>query len=223
MSPHRIAIVDDHPIVRRGLRHLIAEQPDLELAGEVPNRHEALRALATLDPDLMLVDLSLDALVDGLALVRELHAARPGLAILVMSDSDAHACAERVLRAGARGFIDKHEPTDVYLERIRTALRGGIAVSRDLSQSLVRRAVGHGTPRDEADPTVLSDREIEVFTLIGEGVGTREIAHRLGVSPKTIETHRERIKAKLGLSTASELVARAVRFLLESKAAGSGH
>lgn len=222
MSPHRIAIVDDHPIVCRGLRHLIAEQPDLELAGEVPNRHEALRALATLDPDLMLVDLSLDALVDGLALVRELHAARPGLAILVMSDSDAHACAERVLRAGARGFIDKHEHTDVYLERIRTALRGGIAVSRDLSQSLVRRAVGHGAPRDEADPTVLSDREIEVFTLIGEGVGTREIAHRLGVSPKTIETHRERIKAKLGLSTASELVARAVRFLLESKAASSG-
>jgi len=219
MSPHRIAVVDDHPIVCRGLRELIAGEPDLELAGEASKRPEAVRWLGALQPDLVLVDLSLGALAEGLALVKELHAARPGLAILVMSDDDARSCAERVLRAGARGFVGKHEATDVFLERIRTALRGGIAVSQDLSQALVQRAVAPSTRRNGADPLQLSDRELEVFTLIGEGVGTREIAHRLGVSPKTIETYRERIKDKLGLATASELVARAVRFLLESKPA----
>lgn len=219
MSPHRIAVVDDHPIVRRGLRELIAGEPDLELAGEAPSRPEALRRLGALDPDLVLVDLSLGALAEGLELVKQLHAERPGLAILVMSEDDARSCAERVLRAGARGFVGKREATDVFLDRIRTALRGGIAVSGELSQTLVRSAVDRPRRRNGADPRQLSDRELEVFALIGEGVGTREIAHRLGVSPKTIETHRERIKAKLGLATASELVARAVRFLLESRPA----
>jgi DNA-binding NarL/FixJ family response regulator len=222
MSPHRIAVVDDHPIVRHGLRELIASEPDLELAGEAQSRSEALRRLGTLEADLVLVDLSLGALADGLELVKDLHAQRPELAILVMAEDDARACADRVLRAGARGFVGKREATDVFLDRIRTALRGGIAVSGELSQTLVRSAVDRSRRRNGADPHQLSDRELEVFTLIGDGVGTREIAHRLGVSPKTVETHRERIKAKLGLATASELVARAVRFLIESKPAAGG-
>jgi DNA-binding NarL/FixJ family response regulator len=215
--PRRIFVVDDHPVVRRGLRELIAGEPDLEVAGEASDRAGALREVAALQPDLALVDLSLGSVVEGLELVKELHAAHPQLAILVTSMHDEEIYAERVLRSGARGFVGKHEGPDVFLERIRTVLRGGIAVSKDLSQSLVRRAVGQ-RDREERKPLRLSDRELEIFALIGEGVGTREIAERLRVSPKTVETHRERIKVKLGVSTASELVARAVRFLLESKA-----
>lgn len=221
MRPHRLVIVDDHPIVQRGLRELVAGEPDLELAGEAASREEALRRIAATEPDLVLVDLSLGSLVEGLELVKELHAQRPALPVLVMSVHDERIYAERVLRAGARGFVGKHETTEVFLERIRAALRGGIAVSRDISQALVRRAVGHQERREEPNPSHLSDRELEIFVLLGDGVGTREIARRLGVSPKTIETHRERIKVKLGVSNATELVARAVRFRLESRPGAS--
>jgi DNA-binding NarL/FixJ family response regulator len=212
----RVLVIDDHPVVRRGLRELIAGEPDLEMAGEASSRAEALQWLRSERPDLVLLDLSLGSVVEGLELVKELHSARPGLPILVTSMHDEEIYAERVLRTGARGFVGKHESPEVFLERIRTVLGGGIAVSKDLSLSLVRRAV-HQERHDDSRAMRLSDRELEIFALIGEGVGTREIAQRLGVSPKTVETHRERIKAKLGVTTASELVARAVRFLLESK------
>lgn len=212
----RLLIVDDHPLMRRGLRDLLAEEPDLEVVAEAAGRAEALEAAEKVAPDLALVDLSLHSVADGLALVRELHAARPDLAIVVVSMYDERVYAERVLRAGARGFVNKHEPPEVFLERVRVVLRGGVGVSKDVSQTLVWRALGKGQPHPAGDASLLSDRELEIFALIGEGESVRRIAERLGVSPKTVETHRERIKSKLGLATANELVARAVRFLVES-------
>jgi DNA-binding NarL/FixJ family response regulator len=215
---NRVLIIDDHPLMRRGLRELLAAGTEFEVAGEAGGRSEALLRAGSCFPDLALLDLSLESISEGIELLKELHEAHPSLPVLVISMHDERIYAERVLRAGARGFVGKHEPPEVFLERMRTVLRGGLAVSMDVASSLASQAAsarGHARRRSRGAPD-LSDRELEIFSLIGEGVSVREIAQRLGVSPKTIETHRERIKVKLELSSSNELIARAVRFLLES-------
>jgi DNA-binding NarL/FixJ family response regulator len=210
----RVVIVDDHPIVRRGLAGAVAEEDDFIVCGEAANAEQALAIVAEQRPDLAVVDLSLGSIAEGLGLVDELHGRHPDLRILVISMHDESLYAERLLRSGAHGYVGKDAPAAAMLNAMRTVLAGRIAVSEAMSQQLVRRAVdGNARP----DLARLSQREFEVFSLIGGGMTTREIAAQLQVSPKTVETHRERIKQKLGIGGANELTVRAVRYRLEGR------
>lgn len=208
----RILIVDDHPIVREGLRHLINDEADMRVCGEAGTAARALALLPVMQPDVAVVDLSL-GLDDGLELVRTI-AAQPDavrVRVLVLSMHDEMLYAERALRAGARGYIMKRGAMPDLLTAIRRVAAGRTYVSAEIAERLVDRVARPGSPPASADPLeLLSDRERQVFELIGRGLATREIAEQLSVSVKTIETHQSRIKQKLGLRTGRELMRRAV-------------
>jgi DNA-binding NarL/FixJ family response regulator len=209
----RVFIVDDHPIVRRGLVDLVEAETDLEPCGEAGDAAEALAAIPELQPDLVLLDLSLGTVFQGFDLIDSLREVAPSVRILVTSMHDEGVYAERALRSGASGYVGKHESPDVLLAAIRKVLGGAVAVSGALANRLLKAAVGG---RREAEGTSrLSQREFEVFLLIGRGLGTREIAEQLHVSAKTVETHRARIKEKLGVASGTELLVNAIRFRLE--------
>jgi DNA-binding NarL/FixJ family response regulator len=208
---NRILIVDDHPMMRQGLAQLIGEEPDLTICGEAEKAGEALEAVGKLKPDLVLADISLPD-KNGLELIKDMQAIQPGLTVLVISMHDESLYAERVLRAGGRGYIMKQEGGKKLMAAIRQVLSGQIYVSEKISARILegfsgRRALNGGSPVDK-----LSDRELEVLELVGEGKGTREIAAQLHLSVKTVEVHRAHIKEKLGLKTAPELVRFAVRW-----------
>lgn len=211
----RIFIVDDHPIVRRGLVDLIDAEPDLSCCGEAGDAPSALDLVPAARADLVVLDLSLGSVFQGFDLIGRLCADAPAVRILVSSMHDESIYAERALRAGASGYVGKHESPEVLLGAIRKVLAGAMAVSADVSHRLLQRSVGHESAAEGA--AGLSQREFEVFLLIGRGLSTREIGEALHVSPKTVETHRDRIKQKLGLETATELVVSAVRFRLEGQ------
>jgi DNA-binding NarL/FixJ family response regulator len=208
----RILIVDDHALVRRGLAGLIEDEGDLIVCGEAGSAAEALTALAT-RPDLIIVDLSLQT-GHGLDLIRQLKARDEELRILVLSMHDESLFAERVLRAGALGYVSKQEAPGQVISAIRQVLDDKVYLSQAMTERLLRRASGR-----EADAVLpgdtLSDRELTVFQMIGEGLPTREIATRLHLSVKTIETYRENIKAKLGLKNSAELSRHAAQWVLE--------
>ena len=204
-----ILIVDDHPLVRHGLASLIGPQSDLAVCGEATTPAEALAAIQRLRPDLAVIDLTLgDA--DGLDLVKTIAARHRDVAVLVCSMHPESAYAERALRAGARGYVMKQEPDEVLLAAVRRVLSGQIHVSEAVASRMLLKLVN---PRAASAPSVdqLSDREYEVFRLIGRGVGPSDIARQLGVSVKTIETHREGIKRKLNLASAHDLLRAAMR------------
>ncbi|MBI3848855.1 MAG: response regulator transcription factor [Verrucomicrobia bacterium] len=208
----RILIVDDHPMMRQGLAQLIGEEADLTICGEAEKASQALEGIGRLKPDLVLADISLPD-KSGLELIKDMQAIKPGLAVLVISMHDESLYAERVLRAGGRGYIMKQEGGKKLMAAIRQVLDGKIYVSENISARILenlsgRHISGDGTPVDK-----LSDRELEVFQLIGEGKGTREIAAQLHLSIKTVEVHRAHIKEKLSLKTAPELVRSAVRWV----------
>ncbi len=208
----RVFVVDDHPLVRRGLAALIGQAPDLEICGEAPGHQEALSAITESRPDIVLVDISLRA-SNGLDLIKDIRSAQPALITLVISMHDETTYAERVLRAGARGYLMKSEANSTIVEAIRKVLKGEIYVSEPMAMRLLQRIAGAG-PRQGGSPIdTLSDRELEVFVLIGGGMGTRQIAERLQLSPKTIEAHRAHIKKKLGLPTSAELIRNAIRWV----------
>ena len=211
----RIFIVDDHPIVRRGLVDLIEAEPDLEPCGEAADADTAVEQVPASNADLVLLDLSLGSVFQGFEVISRLREVAPNVRILVSSMHDETIYAERALRIGASGYVGKHESPETLLAAIRKVLSGAVAVSSDLATRLVRNAVGDR--RETEGPARLSHREFEVFELIGRGLGTREIADRLHVSAKTVETHRARIKEKLGIATATELTTSAVRFQLEQQ------
>jgi DNA-binding NarL/FixJ family response regulator len=199
-----VLIIDDRPIVRLGLRRLLETSPDLWVCGEAESVDQAVEMLATQPVGIAIVDFSLGD-GTGLELIARLQASRPGLPVLVMSNHDEHVFAERALRAGARGYVAKREPLDVVLEAIRRVLAGRIHVSERISQRILETVQGGALATN--DPLGgLTDRELQVFELVGRGVSTADIARRLHVSVKTIETYRANIKTKLGLSSASELV-----------------
>ncbi len=202
----RVLLVDDHPLVREGLVTLIRATPDLEVMGESGNSDEALRALSEDLPDLVLVDLSLPGR-NGLDLIREIRSKYPKLRVLVLSMYEEGVYAERALRAGAHGYIMKQAPGAKIIEAIRTVLRGEVYVSPTITtrmlQLLVDGSVGENR---HSDLEGLSDRELQVFTSIGNGLATQEIADVLKLSVKTIQTYREHIKRKLGLRNATDLV-----------------
>jgi DNA-binding NarL/FixJ family response regulator len=214
----RIFLVDDHPIVRRGLQLLISLEPDLQVCGDAETAPAAVEKVLALKPDLVVVDLALKG-GSGLELIRQLRAQTSKLKMLVFSMRDEGIYAERALRAGANGYITKEEGTDKALEAIRIILQGKSYVSERIAAKMVERIAGGGTPGQTA-LELLSDRELEVLEMIGEGLGSREIAEQLSVSMKTVESHREHIKTKLGLGGASELVRYAIGWMRTKRELG---
>jgi DNA-binding NarL/FixJ family response regulator len=200
----RILLVDDHPIVRLGIRHMLAAELDLEVSAEAESLEAATQLAATARPDLAIVDLSL-AEGTGLDLLRSLRKLMPTLPVLVLSMHDETLFAERALRAGARGYIMKHEAITGLVNAIRQVLSGRIYVSEHMAQTVLERLGQEGAAPDNPLAT-LTDRELEVFDLIGRGLNTAAIAEQLGVSIKTIETYRSNIKTKLNLKDATELI-----------------
>jgi DNA-binding NarL/FixJ family response regulator len=208
----RIFLVDDHPIVREGLAELLNREKDLAVCGQAASGREAMDMIDGLDPDVAVVDLSLED-VSGLALIRNLKSKRRCMAVLVLSMHEESLYAERALRAGAQGYIMKREAPRKVVGAIRRVLDGGIYLSPELADRLMHKFVGSQGPVHEPEVAKLSDRELEVYTLIGQGLKTSQIASRLNLSVKTIETYREHIKDKLGLKDATELVQNAIKFV----------
>jgi DNA-binding NarL/FixJ family response regulator len=208
----RVFLVDDHPMVREQLAHLIDQQPDLEVCGEAGDVAEAIEGIERLRPDIAIVDLSLKN-SSGLDLIKDLKARETAVPLLVLSMHDESLYAERVLRAGAMGYVSKQENTRTILSAIRLVLDGAIHVSADLAGLLVKRMIG-GLQQPDASPVArLADRELEVFQLIGRGQGTRKIAESLNLSVKTVESYRARIKEKLQLDDGIQLLQRAVQWV----------
>jgi DNA-binding NarL/FixJ family response regulator len=208
----RILLVDDHPFMRAGLGQLIDRQPDMVVGGEAGNPVEAFQQLARTPPDLVLTDLTMPGR-SGLEFIKDLRAAHADVAILVISMHDEGVYAERVLRAGARGYIMKEAGGENLLAAIRQVLRGEVYVSPRMSARILN-ALSAGRPRGSHSPIEqLTDREFEVFQLIGQGRSTRDIATQLHLSPKTVDVHRSHIKEKLALRDTTALIRHAVRWV----------
>jgi DNA-binding NarL/FixJ family response regulator len=207
-----VLIVDDHPFMRAGLAQLIDKQPDLAVAGEAGDPPALLKRLAGGAPDLILMDITMPGR-SGLELIKDVHATHPQLPILVVSMHDETLYAERVLRAGARGYIMKEAGGDNLLAAIRQVLAGQVYVSPKMSARFVE-AVSDRKPRGSSSPIEkLTDREFEIFQLVGQGKSTRDIADQLHLSPKTVDVHRSHIKEKLNLKDVTALVRHAVRWV----------
>jgi DNA-binding NarL/FixJ family response regulator len=206
----RIFVVDDHPIVRQGLAQLINNEADLIVCGQGEDAYQALRAIKEARPDLALVDVSLKD-SDGIELLKELRAAVPDLPVLILSMHDESLYAERALRAGARGYIMKQEAPQTLLSAIRKVLEGEVYVSDNMGATLLHRLVGGKQSSHELPMDRLTDRELEIFRMIGAGHSVKKIAEKLFVSAKTVEAHREHIKEKLGLKSSAELLRFAIR------------
>lgn len=210
---HRLFLVDDHPVTREGLTRLINLEPDLEVCGQAGTAARALAMLDSAKPDLAIVDVSLAAGPSGLELVKDIAGRRERLPMLVLSTHDESLYAERALRAGARGYVMKQEPMERVMDAIRQVLRGGVYLSERMTARVLHKMTQNEVPPTASEIEQLSDRELEVFRLIGQGCGTRQIASRLHLSVSTVETHRAHIKEKLHLQRAPELVRRAVEWV----------
>jgi DNA-binding NarL/FixJ family response regulator len=210
LAKKKLFIVDDHPMMRDGLAQLISKEEDLVLCGEAEDAGAALEQIEKLQPDLALVDITLRA-TNGLELIKDIAIRAPATAVLVISMHDESLYAERVLRAGGRGYIMKQEGGKKLIEAIRHVLIGKTYVSEKISAKILDIFSGRRTESSSPVET-LTDREFEVFQLIGQGIGTKEIADRLHVSAKTVEVHRVNIKQKLKLGTATELIHFATRW-----------
>jgi DNA-binding NarL/FixJ family response regulator len=217
-SKKMVFVVDDHPIVRRGLALLINQESDLAVCGEAEEMHAALSAIQLTKPDILIVDISLNG-PDGLELLKNIRITAPRLPVLVLSMHDESIYAERALRAGANGYIMKQEATEKVLVALRRILSGEIYVSDRIANSMLRHYVRSPNPLEHSSVSDLTDRELEVFRLIGEGQGTRQIAEALHLSVKTVESYQAHIKEKLSLRSARELVQHAVQWNVREKTA----
>ncbi len=210
-DPVEILVVDDHPIMRAGLTQLIAQQGDLAVCGEAEDARGALAAIEAHPPDLAIVDISLKE-SSGLDLIKDIRARWPKLPVLVLSMHDEVIYAERVLRAGARGYVTKSEVSSKVVEGIRKVLAGEVYVSEKIASKMISGLVGGGG-LDTFPIDRLTDRELQVLGLIGQGLQTRDIAERLHLSTKTVDAHREHIKKKLNVDSAAKLVRYAVHWV----------
>ena len=206
----KIIIVDDHPIVRQGLAELINHENDLVVCGQAEGALDAMEVIKDLEPDIVIVDISLKD-ISGLELIKDIRVRYPQTPVLVLSMHDESLYAERSLRAGAKGYIMKQEATGKVVTAIRKVLMGELYISDRMTARMVDRLVGGVS---ESSPiNALSDRELEVFDMLGQGHGTRYISEKLHLSIKTIETYRAHIKRKLNLSDATELIQHAVQWV----------
>ena len=204
-SGARVLIVDDHAVLRDGLTQLINGEPDLAVCGEAASAEEAVELAAKLKPDLAIVDLTLEG-AGGMELIKNLKAMQPRLSVLVLSMHDEAFYAERALRAGASGYVMKRAARDQIMQAIRSVLAGEMYVSERMQKTVVHQYF-HGTTGEAKSPiSRLSDRELEVLTLLGQGLSSKQIGERLHLSPKTVDSHRTHMKEKLGLAGAPELI-----------------
>jgi DNA-binding NarL/FixJ family response regulator len=205
----RILLVDDHPMVRERLADVINREADLMVSGEAEDRHGAIEAILAQPPDLVIVDLKLKN-SDGLELIKDIRARWPKMRMLVVSMHDESLYAERVIRAGASGYITKQEATRKILLAIRRVLTGSIYLNEKIASRLISRLMTNVDQPTATPAESLADREFQVFELIGRGLNTHDIAHQLHIAVKTVETYRARIKQKLSLKDASELLQLAI-------------
>jgi DNA-binding NarL/FixJ family response regulator len=208
----RVLIVDDHPIFRKGIVMLLEHEPDIMICGEAETALQAMGLVERMEFDIVIADISLKD-TNGIELVKSLKAFRPHLPVLVLSMHDESLYAERALRAGARGYLMKQAPPDQMVLAIRQVLRGDLYLSTAANLLMLNSFVAGRESSSKSSVEKLSDRELEIFELLGKGRGTSLIAHDLRLSIKTIEAHRSHIKTKLGLSTAPELVRAAVEWV----------
>jgi DNA-binding NarL/FixJ family response regulator len=208
----RVLLVDDHPMVRERLTEVILREPDLSVCGEAEDRFQAMEKIAATHPHLVIVDLTLKG-SHGMELIKDIRNQYPDLAILVVSMHDEMLHAERVIRAGAHGYITKQEATRKIMLAIRTVLNGDIYLSEKMAAQIAATAVGRAQTRPSLPVSSLSDRELCVFEMIGQGRSTRQIADELHLDMRTIETYRARIKEKLNLRDANDLLQHAIRWV----------
>lgn len=210
---YRIGLVDDHPIVRRGLTQLIEDEDDLSVCGEAEDVASALRLVEETSPDVLIVDIILKE-SNGLDLTARLHQQYQSLPCLIVSMHDEYIFAERALRAGARGYVMKQHGDELVVTAIRRVLDGGIYLSDELNNLLLGQIVGRRGSNGSQPLSELSNRELEVFRAMGEGHSTGEIAKLLGVNHKTVETYRRRIRSKLNIESSRQLAVRAVEWTM---------
>jgi DNA-binding NarL/FixJ family response regulator len=215
--PARILIVDDHPIVRQGYTQLIGNQPDLEVCGFAESEEDALRQVKAMQPDLVVIDLTLKD-SHGIELIKQLAPRVPLVKMLVVSAHDENLFADRALDAGALGYINKQEATERLIDGIRTVLAGEVYLSQRMTRQLLRRRVGHtlSASPDQSPIALLTDRELQVFRFMGEGLSSKEIADKMFLSRKTVDRYRENIKSKLDIAHSAQLVQRATPWVLEN-------
>ena len=214
IGKYKILIVDDHPIIRKGLVRLIGQEPDIDISEGPDNVDEAFEQVKELQPDLVIVDVALkDSL--GIELISRIKAYDERIKTLVWSMFDEKIYAERALHAGALGYINKQDSIETMIDAVRKVLHDGVYLSPAMTTRVLQR-LSSGRPVEEDTVTSLTERELEVFRMVGQGKTTKYIAGRLGVKPKTIESHREKIKTKLGLKNAAELNCKAVQWVLEN-------
>jgi DNA-binding NarL/FixJ family response regulator len=214
----RIFVVDDHPIVRQGLAQLINREPDLVVCGEAEEAQMAMQEIAATRPDILVVDISLNG-PDGLELLKNVRTRHPHLPVLILSMHDESIYAERALRAGANGYIMKQEATEKVLEALRRISNREIYVSERVANKMLQQYIGGNTGAQRSPVADLTDRELEVFRLIGEGHATRQIAEELHLSVKTVESYQAHIKEKLSLRSARELMQHAIQWTIDEKTA----
>lgn len=220
MDKRRIFIVDDHPLFRLGIRQLINFESDLIVCGEASNAEQAIREVPVLKPDLVAVDISLNDSANGIDVIKQLKALLPEMRVLVVSMHDESLYALRALRAGARGYVMKREALDSVLDAMRAVLRGEVYLSDALRQHVISKViVGVNEERSLVD--MLTDREMEIFRLIGSGLTPRQMANQLGISLKTVETHRMHLKEKFNFATSAELARFAVTWVNQDEDASN--
>jgi DNA-binding NarL/FixJ family response regulator len=208
----RVLIVDDHPLLRKGVSQLIDQEKDLLVVGEAEDAHKAITAIENTKPDVALIDITLSG-ASGIELLKDVKARFPKLKMLVLSMHDESVYAHRALRAGASGYIMKQEGTERVLTALRKVIKGEVYLSERLGNRMLHTLVNGRSSLASSPIEELSDRELEVFSLIGQGHGTRPIAEKLHLSIKTIESHRAHIKEKLNLQSATELVHHAIQWV----------
>ena len=214
MPKTKILVVDDHPIVRERLAELINQEADLIVCGEAEDSNQALKAARELQPDLAIVDITLKDTY-GIELIKHLKEIQPKLPVLVLSMHDESLYGERALRAGAKGYLTKQQATKQVISAIRKILAGEIYVSEQMAASILHKVAGGKSPTGDSPTDVLTDRELEVFQLLGQGLPVKQIAENLFVSVKTVEAHREHIKQKMNFKSSSELLRYAIQFTMK--------
>jgi DNA-binding NarL/FixJ family response regulator len=212
-APTKVLIVDDHPVVRLGLAEMINREADLTVCGEAAEVTEAMRKMEASHPDVVIIDISLEG-ESGIELIEHIRARWPSVKMLVSSAHDERVFAGRVLRAGAMGYLSKREALTKIVEALRQVLRGEVYLSPQMATVLLQR-VAAGKSLDLDPIEALSNRELQVFEMIGQGLTTQEIARKLQVSPKTVESHREGVKMKLNLRNSAQLTRRAFQWVQE--------